>query len=233
MALPPNTNEAFLREVDEELRRDQLATFWERWGRWVIAAIVIGLAAFGAFLYAQHRAEQAAGVEGEKLQAAFAKLGANNPTAAAAPLAEIAASKRDGYRTLAKFTQADIALQKNDLKAAAAKFGEVAADTSVAQPFRDLALVRQTSAEYDGLKPQVVIERLRPLTVPGNAFFGSAGEMVAMAYLRMNRRDLAGALFGQIARNDDVPDSIRQRAVQMAGVLGVDAIAPNEGSKAQ
>jgi hypothetical protein len=233
LALPPNTNEAFLREVDEELRRDQLATFWERWGRWVIVAIVVGLAAFGAFLYAQHRAEQAAGVEGEKLQAAFAKLGANNPTAAAAALAELAASKRDGYRTLAKFTQADIALQKNDLKAAAAKFGEVAAETAVAQPFRDLALVRQTSAEYDALKPQVVIERLRPLAVPGNAWFGSAGEMVAMAHLRMNRRDLAGALFGQIARNDDVPDSIRQRAVQMAGVLGVDAIAPNEESKAQ
>jgi hypothetical protein len=233
LALPPNSNEAFLREVDEELRRDQLTGFWEQWGRWLIGAIVLALAAFAGFLYWQHSNEQAAGVEGEKLQVAYDSLGANNVAAAAVPLAQIAGSKRDGYRTLAKFTQADILLQKNDLKGAAATLGEIAQDASLAQPFRDLALVRQTAAEYDGLKPQVVVERLRPLAVAGNSFFGSAGEMVAMAYLRMNRRDLAGTLFGQIARNDDVPDTIRQRAVQMAGVLGVDAVAQNQESKAQ
>ncbi|HVF93293.1 MAG TPA: tetratricopeptide repeat protein [Sphingomonas sp.] len=233
MALTPNSNEAFLREVDEELRRDQLATFWERWGRWVIVGVVVGLAVFGAYLYWQHRTEQAAGVQGERLQAAFDSLGANNPTAAAGPLAELAASDRDGYRALAKFTQADILLQKNDFKGAAAKLAEVSADETLAKPFRDLALVRQTTAEYDGLKPQAVIERLRPLAVPGNPWFGSAGELVAMAHLRMNRRDLAGAMFGQMARNDDVPDSIRQRAVQMAGVLGVDAVVQNEDNKAQ
>ena len=44
-----------------------------------------------------------------------------------------------GYRPLAKFTQADVLLQKNDLKGAAAKFAEIAADTGAAQPFRDLA----------------------------------------------------------------------------------------------
>jgi hypothetical protein len=233
LAIPPNSNEAFLREVDEELRRDQLTTFWERWGRWVLVAIVVGLVAFAAFLYWQHRREQAAGVQGERLQAAFDSLGANNPTAATPPLAEIAASDRDGYRALAKFTQADILLGKNDLKGAAAKFNEVAQDGSVAQPFRDLALIRQTTAEFDSLKPQVVVERLRPLAVPGNAWFGSAGELMAMAHLKMNRRDLAGTLFGQVALDENVPGSIRQRAVQMAGVLGVDAVVHNEENKAQ
>lgn len=232
MALTPNSNDAFLREVDDELRRDQLAGFWENWGRWVIVGIVVALAAFGAYLYWQHRTDQAAGIEGERLQAAYDSLGANNPAAAAAPLAEIAASNRDGYRALAKFTQADVLLQKQDFKGAAAKLGEIAQDASFAKPFRDLALVRQTSAEFDELKPQVVVERLRPLAVAGNPWFGSAGEMVAIAYVRMNRRDLAGALFGRMAQDDDVPDSIRQRAVQMAGVLGVDAVAQQE-SKAQ
>lgn len=233
MALTPNSNEAFLREVDEELRRDQLAGFWERYGRLLIVGIVVALAAFGAYLYWQHRNEQAAGVEGEQLQSAFDSLGANNPAATTATLAQLAQSKRDGYRALAKFTQADVLLRDQKFQAAAARFGEVAQDASFAKPFRDLALIRQTAAEFDGLKPQVVIERLRPLAVAGNPWFGSAGEMVAIAYYRTNRRDLAGTMFGQIARNDDVPDSIRQRAVQMAGVLGVDAVAQNEGSKAQ
>ena len=242
MALPPKTDEAFLREVDEELRRDQIAGFWTSWGKWVGAAIVLALAALAGFLYWQHRQEKAAGVEGEQLQAAYDALGANNAVAASKPLAELAKSNRDGYRALAMFTQADILLQKNDLKGAAAKLGAMAADTSLAKPFRDLALVRQTSAEYDTLKPQVVVERLRPLAVPGGAWFGSAGEMVAIAYVRMNQRQQAGTLFGQIARDSGVPETIRQRAVQMAGVLGVDAVATtganiptasNEDTKAQ
>ncbi|KQM63304.1 hypothetical protein ASE75_12610 [Sphingomonas sp. Leaf17] len=233
MAVPPKTNEAFLREVDEELRRDQLTSFWTRYGKITIVAIVVALAAFGAYLFWQHQRREAAGVEGEKLQAAFDLLAANNPAAAKAPLAEIAGSGNAGYAALAKFTQGDIALQKNDLKAAAALFAGIAADTAVPQPMRDLALVRQTSAEYDTLKPQVVIDRLRGLAVAGNPWFGSAGEMVAIAYLRTGRRDLAGRMFGAMARQEQVPASLRQRAVQMAGVLGVDAVAQNEDTKAQ
>ncbi|MCB8835158.1 hypothetical protein LJD42_26780, partial [Escherichia coli] len=74
MALTPNTNEAFLREVDDELRRDQLLTFWERYGRALIGAIVVALALFGGYLYWQHRKTVAAGVEGEKLQTAYDSL---------------------------------------------------------------------------------------------------------------------------------------------------------------
>jgi hypothetical protein len=234
LALPPKTDEAFLREVDEELRRDQIAGFWTNWGIWVGVALVAALAALAGFLYWQHRQTEAAGVEGEQLQAAYDSLGANNVPAASKSLTELAGSNRDGYRALAMFTQADILLQKNDLKGAAAKFAAVAADTSLAKPFRDLALVRQTSAEYDTLKPQVVVERLRPLAVPGGPWLGSAGEMVGVAYIRLNQRAQAGTLFGQIARDTTVPETIRQRAVQMAGALGVDATpnaTPTEVSK--
>ncbi len=222
MALTPQNNEAFLREVDDELRRDQMMTFWERYGRWTIAGIVVALAAFAGFLYWQHRQTEAAGVQGEQLQTAYDALGNGQPDQAATTLAPIAASNRDGYKALALMTQADILLSKQQDKAAAAKFAGIVADTSIAQPFRDLALIRQTTAEFDALKPQVVIERLRPLAVAGNPYFGSAGELVAMAYLNSGRKDLAGQMFGQIAKDETVPETIRQRAVQMAGSMGVD-----------
>lgn len=224
MAVPPATNETFLREVDEELRRDQMTGFARRYGVWIVVALVLGLALFGGYLYWQHRQGVRAGEDGEKLQRAYDALAANRPADAAKPLGELAASSSDGYRPLAQFTQADILLQRDDLKGAAAKFAVIAGDKAVAPAFRDLALIRQTAAEFDTLPPQQVIDRLRPMAVPGNAYLGSAGELVAVAYLRTGRRDLAGRLFGQIAQGEDVPGSIRQRAVQMAGLLGVDAI---------
>ncbi len=233
MALTPQSSQAFLSEVDDELRRDRLTKFWTRWGLVVGAVILIGLAAFGGYLYWQHRQHQAAGTDGEQLQAAYDALSQNDTKAADAKLKTLAASDVDAYRALAQFTQADILLQKDDMKGAAARFATIANDASLAQPFRDLALIRQTMAEYDTLKPEAVVARLGGMAVPGNAYFGSAGEMVAIAYLRQNKRAEAGRLFGQIASEKDVPDTLRQRAVQMAGVLGVDAVGQSEDTKTQ
>jgi len=233
LALTPQSSQAFMSEVDDELRRDRLTRFWTRWGLVVGAAILIGLAAFGGYLYWQHRQHQAAGVDGEQLQSAYDALAQNDTKTADAKLKTLAGSNVDAYRALAEFTQADILLQRDDLKGAAARFAAIAGDASLALPFRDLALVRQTMAEYDTMKPEAVVARLGTLAVPGNAWFGSAGEMVAVAYLRMNKRAEAGRLFGQIASDKDVPDTLRQRAVQMAGVLGVDAVGQSEDTKTQ
>ncbi|MEG3146303.1 tetratricopeptide repeat protein [Sphingomonas sp. RT2P30] len=230
MAVPPNTNEAFLREVDEELRRDQLATAWRRYGRWVVLAVLGGLAALGGWLYWQHYQQQRSNAEGEKLLAAYDQSAAGKDAQAAPVYTDLAASSSPGYRAAARFAQADVLLKKNDLKAAAAKFAEVAADQSIAQPFRDLALIRQTTAEYDQLKPQVVVDRLRLLAQKGNPWFGSAGELVGAAYLQMDRRELAQKLFSQMSTDDGVPESIRKRAGDMAAALGASV---NQEKKAQ
>jgi len=230
LALPPDaTNQAFLREVDEELRRDQLAGFWDRYGRLLIVGIVVALAAFAAYLIWRDQQAKALGREGEQLQAAYDDLAAGRTAAAGPPLAALAKNGSDGNRALALFTEGDVLLQRDDLRGAAAKFAAIAEDDGIAQPFRDLATIRRTGAEFDAIPPQQVVDRLRALAVPGNAYFGSAGEMMAIAYLRQGRRDLAGRMFGQIARADGVPRSIRQRAVQMAGDMGVDAVVQPSG----
>lgn len=224
MALTPNTNEAFLREVDDELRRDQAVALWKRYGRIAAVAIVLALLALGGFLAWRHSREVAAEAEAVRMQDAFDAWGRNQLPQAGTALGALATSKIEGYRVGALFSQADMLLAKGDLKGAAAKFAAVANDASAAQPFRDLALIRQTTAEYDGLRPEVVVQRLRALAVPGNPWFGSAGELVAVAYLRQGKPALAGTLFAQVAKDEDVPPTLRQRAVQMAGVLNVDAV---------
>ncbi|KQN25764.1 hypothetical protein ASE86_06045 [Sphingomonas sp. Leaf33] len=232
MALTPQSNEAFLREVDEELRREEALKLWKRWGVVIVGGLVAALVALAGWLWWQSHRASVAGEQGVKFNQAMESLGNQQPDKAAPVLADLAKTGTDGYAALAKFTQADILLQKQDLKGAATLFAQVAGDSGAAEPLRNLALLRQTLAEYDTLKPQVVIDRLRPLAVKGNPYYGTAGEMTAVAHLRMNRRDLAGRMFGEIARDENVPASIRQRAVQMAGVLGVDAVDQTEEKKA-
>jgi hypothetical protein len=219
LAVTPKTDEAFLREVDEELRRDRLVRFWRNYGRWTIIAIGVALVVFAGALYWMQNRGAAREAEAVKLQDAVDALTANNAAKAQGPIDTLASSSSPGNRGTAKMLQADALLRANDNKGAAAKFAEVANDTAIGKPIRDLALIRQTNAEYDSLAPQAVIDRLQPLTAKDSAWLGSAGEMVALAYLRLNKPQEARAMFKTIAEAEDVPDSIRQRAVQMENVL--------------
>ncbi|WP_368040014.1 hypothetical protein [Sphingomonas bacterium] len=225
------SNRAFYREVDEEVRRERMADIWSRHGVAIVAGVLALLLAIGLGLWWRGHREARRGVEGERLQAAFDRLGAGDAKAAGAALTPIARDAGPGYRALARMTEADIALSRRDNAAAARLFASIADDDGVAAPLRDLALVRRTSAEFDTLKPDAVVSRLRSLAMKGSPWFGSAGELVALSYVRMNKRDLAAALFGQIAGDDGAPATLRQRAAQMASALGADA-APQPGGAA-
>ena len=48
MAQPPDISDTFVREVDENLRRDQLQDFFKAYGSWLIVAVVLFLAASAA-----------------------------------------------------------------------------------------------------------------------------------------------------------------------------------------
>jgi hypothetical protein len=236
LALPPSgtTDEAFLREVDEEYRREQAMQLFRRYGRLILGAVVLLLVAFAGYLYWQHHTQSAAGAQGEQFDAALRQVEQGQPDKALPELEKVASGSGEGYAALARIAQGNLLLQKNDAKGAATRFAEVANNAKYAQPFRDLALIRQTVAEYDSLKPQVVIDRLKGLANPNSPWLGTAGELVAAAYLKAGNRAEAGRLYGQIAQGGDkVPETIRQRAVQLAGVLGVDAIDQSKETKVQ
>ena len=144
-------------------------------------------------------------------------------SAAPKQLDDLADSHSKAVRATAMFARAAVALQQNDTKLATEKYREIAGEGSLPQPYRDAALLRQTALEFDLLKPDEVIARMKPLAQPGNPWFGSAGEMTAMALIKQGKNAQAGELFAKMAHDKQIPDTLRARFVQIAGTLGVDA----------
>lgn len=227
MALSPTNNAALLQEVDEAVRKDRLDTIWQRFGRWIVAGVLVALAAFGAWLYGGHYQQVQRGEDAEALLAAFAKVKTNQPRAATSELEAIAADGTDAYRAMALIQQSNMKAQSGDTRGAAALLAKVAGDDALDPALRNVALVRQTALEFDTLKPAVVIARMKPLVDaadPQSSWFASAAELTAIAHYQLGQFDRAGALYGRIAKLPDVPASLQSRAVQMAGMLGVDAV---------
>lgn len=225
MALPTDSSETFLREVDENLRRDQLRDTAKRYGGWIAAGVVLFLLAIGGWLYWQDRQRAASAADSEELAAIYKDIGGGKMDAAAPRLDVLAAKSGDVTRASALFTAAAIALEKSDRQTAIAKYRAILDDKDLPDPYRDLALVRVTALEFDTLKPDEVVARLQPLTKAGEPWFASAGELTAAALIKQNKRAEAGRLFAAIAADRSAPDTSRARAVQIAGMLGVDASA--------
>lgn len=216
--------DVFLREVDDALREDEMRTAFQRWGKLAIVAVVVLLAALGGYLFWQQHRHQVAASQGEQFTIALDDVEAGKLGDGAKKLTALIGDSTDGTKAAARMMQAGIAIEQRKPADAVQLFEAVAADTSAPQPYRDLAAIRAVATNFDAMKPEDVVARLKPLAEPGKPWFGSAGELVGLAYLKQGKTNLAGPLFAAISRDKQVPETLRARTRQMAGLLGVDAI---------
>ena len=213
--------QVFLREVDDALREDDAMRLFRRYGTQVGVAIFAGLAALAGWMAWNNHVTSEMGRKGEAFTIALDQIEAGRYDPAKASLDTIAAQGGAGYTAAARLVEGGVALDRKKPDDAAKIFAAVAADANAPQPYRDLATIREVAAKFDTTPPQQVIDRLKPLAVPGGVWFGSAGELVAVAELKLGRKADAGALFAAMAKDTGVPATLRRRAGQLAAELGV------------
>jgi hypothetical protein len=216
--------DVFMREVDEALRQDEMVGLFKRYALPVGIVVAIGLLALAGYLWWDNHRKNDEGAVGEQLTMALDRIDASNFSAASTELNGVIARGGPASAASAKLLRAGIAQQQDKPAEAGKLFAEVAADGQVPQPFRDLATIREVAVQFDNMPPQQVIDRLKGFAAPGNPWFGTAGELVGIAYMKQGRNDLAGPLFAAISRDKNTPESLRRRTRQLAGLLGVDAL---------
>lgn len=225
MALAPGeTSETFIREVDENLRRDQAEAVFKRYGKWFIAAAVLLLVGIAAWLFWKNQQAEQAAANSEQFSAILTDVGQGKTGNDIAQRLDTLAAEGNGSMTgAARLTRAALALQKSDRVTATAQYRQIIEDKSVPQTVRDTATIRLTQLEFDTLQPQQIIVRLAPLAVKESAWYGSAGELTALAMIKANRKREAAALLNGVAADTQVPASIRARAEQLASGLAIPA----------
>lgn len=217
-------DDVLLREVDDAVRQDQYAEFGRKFGKPLIGIVLVGLAAFGGYLWWHEHRESQKEDDSETYVSALDKVQAGDLASGEKGLAPVIENGGEGAKASAQLLKAGIAMEQGKAAEAGTLFEAVAADASAPQTLRDLATVRAVAASYDKMKSADVVTRLQPLVIPGKPWFPVAGEMLAMAYLDQGKNAEAGKLFAQIVRDKNTSDTMKSRARQMAGLLGVDAI---------
>lgn len=218
------TQEALFREVDEDLRHEQMAKLWSKYGGVVIAAalvIVLSVAGYQGWQAWERSVRQD---EAARYAAAVRMLEQNNPQAATEALGALAAEADTGYGAVAALRRAALLAEQGDAQAAVEAYQAVAADGSVDIAFRDLArllaVLHRMEGGDDAAPADALIADLQPLTDPANPFRFSALELTAVLSLKQGDEARARDLYKALAEDAGAPQGVRGRARQMLAALG-------------
>lgn len=213
-------------EVDEEVRREQLAKLWKQYGNYVMAAVFLVIAAVGAWRGYDYWQNRKASEAGAAYEAAGRLAEEGKHSEAEAVFARIAAEGTPGYRVMARLREAS-EIADRDRKAAVAAYDKIAGETTGQPLASELATVRAAFLQVDTAKLDEMTQRLEPLTQPSGAFRHTARELLALSAWR-NGDNAATRRWVDAAKNDpEAPASVRSRMELLASLLPADAGKPS------
>ena len=206
------------REIDEELRRDNFRKLWARYGRYIIAAVVLVLVVAGAIVAWRDHQLSERRAQATRYAAALT-LARDGKEADAVKIFGIIAQEGGGYAVLASFEEAALLAKSGDRKAAIAAYDRIAATSELDPTFRELAVLLSIVQSMPDSDPHSTIERLAPLTVSGSSWRPTALELTALA--RLSSGDKSGALdlYRSLADDLTAPPGLRARAAEAAAAL--------------
>jgi hypothetical protein len=206
------------REIDEELRRDNLLKLWSRYGRYIIAIAVFALVVAGGFVAWRDHQLSERRAQSTRYAGALT-LAREGKEADAVKVFAAIAHEGGGYAILAAFEEAALLAKSGDREAAAAAYDRVAAASEFDPDLRGLAVLLSVMQRMPEADAQTTIDRLAPLTASGNPWRPSAIELTALARLKLQDKSGALALFKSLADDPATPQSLRARAAEMATAL--------------
>jgi hypothetical protein len=213
-------NDEFIREVDEEFRRDQVAQIWKRYNGVIIGIAVLVVALVGGWRYWEHSQEMRAQAAAERYEDALKLDRDNKAKESEAAFEALIKEGEGGYALLARFRLA-AELGKQNPENGASAYDALAKDAKVPALWQDLARLRSAWLQIDTADPAKIRPELERIATPSNAWRHSARELLGLSGLKAGDMDYAGRWFDQIAADRETPQALRQRlAVYTALVAG-------------
>jgi hypothetical protein len=205
-------------EVDEEVRRERLKQFWDRYSLLIIAACVLVVLGIGAWRGYQWYVDRQAAAVGARFEAAATLMEQGKTAEAETAFSQIAADAPGGYVTLARFRAAQ-ALAAKDKQAAVKAYDALAQDGSLQPLWQDLAGLRAALLLADTAQLSEMQRRLAPLAESGRPYRHSARELLALSAWHNNDVATAKKYLDMMAQDAETPPGVRSRADVLAALI--------------
>lgn len=207
-------------EVDEEVRRERLRRFWDRYGLYVLILALLFVAGIAGWRGWEYYQNQQAATFGSQFEAASALAEAGNVAEAEKDFARIAAEGNRGYRVLALLREAEAAIP-SDRAAAVSQFDAVASNTAFDERFRDLAAIRAGLLVVDTASLADMQQRLESVAAAGRPYRHTARELLALSAFRAGDKTALQRWSDLIAGDAESSAQMRARIEAMLLLAGI------------
>lgn len=220
-------NDSLLREVDEELRREQIEKLWKTYGTYAIAAAVAIVIGVGGTKWLETRRIAAQQAAGASYQSAAAALAAKKPEEAVKTLDELAKSGSPGYALIADMRLAGAALEQGRPAEALERFESIAKRSGADNLLKGFAQLQAASIRLGEADFTEMKNRLNDLTVADSPWRANARELLGLAALKAGKTDDARRAFEQVLGERNIPPSVGERVgILMRSVVAVELDKP-------
>ena len=213
------SDDSFIREVNEEIRREQAQALWDRFGPAILGIAILIVLATAAVVGYRYWDESRANRSGDAFSAALKLANDGKNDEAIAALDQLEKDGYGAYPLLARMRAATVKADKGDVDGAVKDFDGVAADNAIPAGIRDMARLRAALLLVDHGSFADVSSRVEALTADSNPLRHSAREALGLAAWKDGKSADALKLFDQISSDDGAPRNVRQRATLMSELI--------------
>lgn len=211
--------DSFLREVNEEMRREQLRRMWDRYGLLIVGSLILILAGIAGYKHWDSRRLAASAEAGAHYERASKLAAEGQQDAALKDFSEIAKTSPEGYQTIARLRGAAIAAQEGKTAEAVATYDAVAKDGAADPILRDFSSLQAAMLRLDSSDWTEMQNRLTPLNVDKSPWRALVRETLGLAAYKAGKYEEARKLFEQLIADRGVPQSVSERAFLMMSLL--------------
>ena len=198
-------------EVNEELRRQQLKSIWDRFGVYIIGFAVLIILSVGGNEIINHLNNRVSQRESNAFDNALNLIEKGNDSAGLDQLIELTEGKT-GYKGLALFRLSSESLTNGNYQEAVDYLKKASLDKTLTNNLRVFAKIKAGLILVDNGSFSEVDVLLKEVIESGGPFSFHAKEILALALIK-NGRDLeAQEIFQEIANDASAPTVLARRA---------------------
>ena len=204
-------SEPLEREIDEELRKKQLKSIWDRFGIYLIGLVIVVILSVGGYEAVGYINKINSEKTSDQFEYALELVRDNEEVMAKNIFIEISGAST-GYGGLSLFNLSNLSYNNGNYDEALMYLKKASQNEEISKKIRDFAILRSGFIMLEKNRIEEIEETLGVLLNDGAAFSFHAKEIIALAYHRDGRYKKSSEIFKEISNDASAPSTISVRA---------------------
>ncbi len=214
----PEFTDAFINEVDEDVKNDNFKALWNKYGIFVILFVILTVSATVSFekIKSWKVAQNQANTENYMIASQLRE----NPEQTLAALQKISNDNQGIFSDFAKLQIANVLFNLDKTDEALLTLQNLIKDESVGEEVRHIALIKLATYKVDTISRQELEMMLKPLLDENTSWSPLAQDLLAMAAIRDGDVETAQNIYENILKIKDLPENFKTKIQDMLASLG-------------